>query len=476
MEKENKKIWINFAIMLILTIGIGSLSPVGNITPMGMKVLGVFVGTLYGWLTVDFVIASMLGLLFLGLSGYTNILGALCAGFSDSTVVMMTMSFFLVAFLNYVDLTGALANWMLTRKFVEGRPWVIVGMMCFVSFVIGSVNSFASILLMWAVTYKVAEKVGFQKRSWEVAYLLTGIIFMAGCGSYVFPFHAGAIMFTGTVAQATGGIGNAEWYFGIFFSSVVFLVLYILAGRFVVRIDVSPLKRSDVFEELKGVKWTKQQIWGFVLNLFVIVFLITPDFLPAGNLKTTWNSFGIAGATIIVLAAGYVISVDGKRLLQNPMQACKDGMLWDVFWMIAATMPIGAALRSADCGIMATILPIINSMLGDMGWISYTILCAVVLGLLTQVTHNLIVAMVLFPTFSVIAADMGGDPVLWFFVNFWAICAAYTTPAASGYSAMLHGNSEWVTSKQAYGLGFSTLVVSWLGCFLFLIPIWLLLF
>ena len=100
MEKENKKIWINFAIMLILTNGIGLLSPVGNITPMGMKVLGVFVGTLYGWLTIDFVIASMLGLLFLGLSGYTNILGALCAGFSDSTVVMMTMSFFLVAFLN----------------------------------------------------------------------------------------------------------------------------------------------------------------------------------------------------------------------------------------------------------------------------------------------------------------------------------------------------------------------------------------
>ena len=82
MDKQNVKIRINFAIMVILMIGIGFLPPFGQVTPMGMRVLGVFVGTLYGWITIDFVMASMVGMLFLGLSGYTNIIGALAAGFA----------------------------------------------------------------------------------------------------------------------------------------------------------------------------------------------------------------------------------------------------------------------------------------------------------------------------------------------------------------------------------------------------------
>lgn len=473
---NNKKIWIHFTIMITLMIGIGFLPPFGQVTDMGMKILGVFIGTLYGWLTIDFIIASMLGLMFLGLSGYTTIIGALCAGFSDSTVVMMTMSFFLVAFLNYVDLTGALAGWFLTRKFSEGKPWAIIAIIFIAAFLIGAINSFASMLLLWSVMYKVADKVGYQKRSLAMAYILCGIVFFAGNGGYLFPFHGGSIMFSGTVKETTGIISNFQWYFAVVWSHIAFLIFYLVLGKFVLRIDTAPLRRKDVFDELKGIKWTMQQKWGLYANIFVFVFLTIPDFLPAGALKTTWSNFGIAGATIIVLAAGYLISVEGKRLLPNPAQACKDGMMWDIFFMIAATMPIGAALRSDEAGIIATIVPAIMNTIGDMHWIVFTIICAIVLGLLTQVSHNLIIAMVIFPTFAAICYQMGGDPTLWFFVNFWAIMAAYVTPAGSGYSAVLHGNSEWLSQKQAYGLGFSTLVVSWLGSFLLLIPIWLLIF
>ena len=472
---DNKKIWIKFAIMILLTVGIGCLPPFGNITPMGMKILGVFVGTLFGWLTVDFIIASMVGLMFLGLTGYGSIQSVFNAGFGDTTVVQMSMSFFLVAFLNYVDLTGALAGWLLTRKFSEGKPWLLIGVIFVVAFIIGAVNAFASMLLLWSVMYKVTEKVGIEKKSQLIAYILVGIVFFAGNGGYLFPWKGGSIMFSGTVLEAIGVIPQTEWYFALIFSHIAFLILFLIMGK-VLRLDVSPLKNENIFGDLKGQKWTRQQKIGLCLYTFVIVFLTIPDFLPDSALKATWRSFGIIGATVIVLAAGYIISVDGKRLLDNPAQACKDGMMWDIFFMIAATMPIGAALRSEDAGIISTVVPVVMNMMGDMSWVMFIIVTAIVLGLLTQVSHNLIIAMVIFPVFSKICLDMGGDPVLWFFVNFWAIMAAYTTPAASGYAAVMHGNKDWISSKQAYGFGFSTLVVSWLGSFLFLIPIWLLLF
>ena len=65
--------------------------------------------------------------------------------------------------------------------------------------------------------------------------------------------------------------------------------------------------------------------------------------------------------------------------------------------------------------------------------------------------------------------------MLWFMIMFMTINAAFTTPAASGWAAMLHGNSEWMSSKTSYMFGFSTLIVVWIGCAI-LIPIWTLVF
>lgn len=101
---------IKFAIMIGLMIGIGMLPPFGQITPMGMKILGVFVGTLFGWMFLDFVVSSTIGLIFLGLSGYTSIMGAFQAGISDTVVMNMLIAFGFVALLDELNLTGAMAN------------------------------------------------------------------------------------------------------------------------------------------------------------------------------------------------------------------------------------------------------------------------------------------------------------------------------------------------------------------------------
>ena len=51
----NKKMvsYIHIAIMLVITFGVGFLPPVGQITELGMKVLGCFLGIVYGWIFID---------------------------------------------------------------------------------------------------------------------------------------------------------------------------------------------------------------------------------------------------------------------------------------------------------------------------------------------------------------------------------------------------------------------------------------
>ena len=50
---EQKKITtgylIHSLICVALMVGVGFLPPIGGITPYGMDILGVFLGSIYGW-------------------------------------------------------------------------------------------------------------------------------------------------------------------------------------------------------------------------------------------------------------------------------------------------------------------------------------------------------------------------------------------------------------------------------------------
>lgn len=62
VKKSNKR-YIHIAIMFVLMFGMGFLPTFGQITPMGMKVLGVFIGLVYGWCFIDLTWTSILGFL-----------------------------------------------------------------------------------------------------------------------------------------------------------------------------------------------------------------------------------------------------------------------------------------------------------------------------------------------------------------------------------------------------------------------------
>ena len=66
------------------------------LTPLGVEVIGIFLGMLYGWLIAnDSFWPSIFGLLFLGLSSYSTVPAVLRDGFGNSTVLLL---FFFFAF------------------------------------------------------------------------------------------------------------------------------------------------------------------------------------------------------------------------------------------------------------------------------------------------------------------------------------------------------------------------------------------
>lgn len=54
---------------LAIMFGFGQLPPLEPLTPLGMNLIGIFIGLLYGWIFIDIVWPSMAGLLALMLVG-----------------------------------------------------------------------------------------------------------------------------------------------------------------------------------------------------------------------------------------------------------------------------------------------------------------------------------------------------------------------------------------------------------------------
>ena len=74
------------------------------LTPLGVEVIGIFLGMLYGWLIAnDSFWPSIFGLLFLGLSSYSTVPAVLRDGFGNSTVLLL---FFFFAFTNIISAAG----------------------------------------------------------------------------------------------------------------------------------------------------------------------------------------------------------------------------------------------------------------------------------------------------------------------------------------------------------------------------------
>ena len=69
MDVAQKKVhWIHYVIVLAFCFLFRFIPGFAGITPLGMGILGSFIGAIYGWIFIDMLWTSMMALLAIGLS------------------------------------------------------------------------------------------------------------------------------------------------------------------------------------------------------------------------------------------------------------------------------------------------------------------------------------------------------------------------------------------------------------------------
>ena len=102
--------------------GFGYLPAISPITPAGMRILGVFIGSIYMWSFLDILWPSLLGLVALCLTGYAPMGTIMQTSFGDSVSILIILSMVLFGAIQDADVTNYISRWFLTRKIINGRP------------------------------------------------------------------------------------------------------------------------------------------------------------------------------------------------------------------------------------------------------------------------------------------------------------------------------------------------------------------
>ena len=353
---------IHYAITAFLIFGFGFIPPIDPITPTGMAVLGTFLGAVYGWTTINMVWPSLMAMV--GLSLAVGTMPVLAASFGNPVIAMLFPLFALIALLNETKVTEVIANMFISNKLALGRPWVMVTLFFLGVYVCSIINVFVSVLLFMVFAKDIFKKADIKPFTKFPAAMLLGVAFSVMNGQIMLPFLNTGITMCGAYSAMSGEmLPYGEYIMFMIPMNILLICTYVLVMRFVLRVDVSPLKNltADMLGEKQKLNHDQKLALSFLG--IIIVVLLSSSLLPK-----TWaisiflNKITPFGQVAIVVGAIMLIQKkDGTPFFDFNKLASR-GMAWDCIFMTCFIMPISQFLTADNTGIKEFLASLLEPM------------------------------------------------------------------------------------------------------------------
>ena len=453
-EVKFKSEYIHSLIGIVLMFIGFFIPPFATLTDVGVRVLFIFIGQVYLWSTVGSIWPSLLGLVFLGMSGfYTSMSAALQNGFGNNTVILILFSMILFGGLVECGVANYISRFFLTRKICNGRPYLFMFIFMYGIFILSTLtNTFATIVLSWSIVYTILTDLGYSKDDKFSKFFVFASFVAAILGQSSIPFRGSEVALY-VAFENTFGVGiNNLMYMILAFTMAAFLIAGLcIMCKLVYRCDVSKLKQLDVEEMDKRdplPPLNNSQKFYFVVCMLFILMLLIPTVLdksiPVVAFLNSLNNYGI---TIVFVAVCCILRIDGKPVLNFKAVASKH-VDWGVILLVAVALMLSSALTSDATGIKPIIIGILNPLLGERSiWATGCIL-VIFSFVLTNFANNFVCGSVMMPIWGAFALEMGissaAAPAI-ASITILCLYLAFVTPAASPLAAMLYGNREWLT-------------------------------
>lgn len=447
-------------ILSIVGLGIMLLFPLipsrhEFITPLGMQVIGVFIGTIFLWSAVSMIWPSIIAIAILGFFGYKPMGQLLTEWMGNPTLVMILFLLVLINTFAYHEGTHYIARFLLTRKFIEKRPWIFTFMLLLGTYLTATfVNSFAGVFLFLPLAHDICKEVGYANRE-PYAKIMTIAVVMSALLGFPTAYYDGAVLaLNANYRKISNGVyvmPNGSYMLIAFTLGVICIGVMTLVIRFILKPNVERLKNVTI-EQLNKNPLPPMTFVQKTISCSVMIFILAmllpvifPD-LPIMQFLSK-NIFGIAMTIVAVLAA---ISIKGEPVLDFSEIMSKN-FCWQTYLMIATSLVLGDALTNDSVGFSSFLQHFLSPIFTEMSYLVFAVSLIIISVIITNCMNSFVYVLLMQPAILAFSniTSINALPIL-MLVIFASLATAAVTPSASPYAAIIYGQKEYVHAADIY--------------------------
>lgn len=463
MKSKAIKTYVHYIICLVIIFGFGQLPPLGPLTPFGMTIAGIFLGVVYGWSFTEMIIPSLFGIIAIGFLVEGNTFSSVViTGFGNPIVWFLI---FLLMFTNVVDekgLTKYFAGKILSMKILEGKPFLLTATFFVVAYLLGAVNSFAAMFILWGILYNICSIVGYKPYDKYPTMMIIGITLFAILGAIVFPFQINPVGVLAAFENMTGkNVLFMPYILLMLCVSLLCVPIVVLLFKFIFRVDMSAIKNVDVKSVISNEKMVLEQKIVCGALVLLIILLVAPSFAPKEWVITQiLNGLGVFGTTLLVVLPLMIVRIKGKSILEFD-KMISQGIPWGAVFVTAFILPISPYLTDKTTGMQDLFLGLVNKF-SFLPPILFLMLTFFIATFITNFANNVATTIIILPVVLNISANIGFPAEA--SVTLLLACAhlAILTAAACPMASVMFANTGWIRSSDIYR--YTPLII--LSCFL----------
>lgn len=458
------KIVICFAIMLAFWF-IPAPAP---LTQVGMRVIGVFIGTVLLLSTVDTVWPAILAVALLGRSGVATLNEAIAGTLGSWIIYFILMSFVMTYALNKSGFTDRLVAKFMGMKFVSKSPWTFTISMSAIGLILACfIDQIPATAFMLMFANRVYEELGYTKKDAYPHIANIMVVYGVIIGGAMTPIsHALSILGIGVYEAVTGASMSLFTYlaFGVPTGLVLYVFLIAIMRLTCRGVDLSKFKDFDIQRVLKhqGKMQLRELITVIIFFGTVIMWMLpgVAGMFTDAAWVTALNDYGITFWAILSVVLMAIISVNNEPLI-NLKEVMNGHINWAILIFIAIGVYLGSAMSAESTGINEWITANITPLTSSVPPILVVLIITAAGEIMTNFASNTSTVTVMTGVGVSLALSSGGaiNPVGMALCTTMSGSCAYLLPSSFGCIAMLHGD-EWSSSKKIYIYGIIMMAVT----------------
>ena len=328
MTKTEKE--VIFTIIAILIIAIFFLAPApSGLSADGMKVLGIFIGILFLWITVGIGWPSLLCLAALAFVPSLGVKTTLQTSFGNETFAFLLFTFMFTYAFSQTGYVKKIALGFVTSKFARKSPWTFA--FCFFAAVI-VIGCFMSPSVLYFVILPILEEIynilGLKKGDKYASMLMIGLVFCTSLSSGMTPIaHVFPVLSMGVLKSIAGiSINYGQYMLFAIPTGIIIFAIMMLVFRFIMRPSTKGLNlKSKEFDEMKKEvpKANRGEKTILAVFIFVIALWVLPSLLKSNSIEWianlfTWiNDFGTAIPPLLGIILLSILKFEKKPLIKK---------------------------------------------------------------------------------------------------------------------------------------------------------------